>query len=251
VKQPPLFPLPDPEESLTMPTPPLEQQPRLVRPNRQQVEWRPVALDALLAEDHPARAAWAYAEQVDIGPLHAEVGSVVGRAGRPASDRRVLFALWLYATLDGVGSARRVARLCEEHLAYMWLCGGVPVDYHLLADFRTEHAEWLDGLLTESMATLMDQGVMTLERVTQDGLRVRASAGASSFRRGERLAACLREAEEQVATAECVNANARNHGLYQFLVRGLANVRAIALWHALAHNVRRILRLCPAAIGLG
>jgi transposase len=199
VKQPRLFPLADPQEDPPMSRVQPKGRPRLVRPNRQQVEWRPVALDALLAEDPAARAIWAYAEQVDLGPLEAEVRSVEGHAGRPVSDRRVVFALWLYATFEGVGSARELARLCDGHLAYLWLRGGVPVDCHMLSDFRTEHAEWLDGLLTASLATLMEQGVMTLQRVSQDGLRVRASAGKGSFRKGERLAACLRDAEEQVA----------------------------------------------------
>ena len=85
MNEPTLFPLPDPQESLTMSTPPEERQPRLVRPNRHQVEWRPVALDALLPEDHAARALWAYAEQVDLGPLHAAVRSVEGHAGRLAA----------------------------------------------------------------------------------------------------------------------------------------------------------------------
>jgi transposase len=160
-----------------MSTPPPVGRPRVVRPNRHQVEWRSVELDALLPEDHPARSLWAYAESVDLGPIEAGIRSVDGGAGRPVSDRRVLFALWLYATFDGVGSARRLAKLAEEHNAYVWIRGGVPVDYHLLSDFRTEHAEWLDGLLTESMATLMAQGLMTLQRVSQDGVRVRAVRG--------------------------------------------------------------------------
>jgi hypothetical protein len=107
-------------------------------------------------------------------------------------------ALWLYATVEGVGSARAVARLCEEHDAYRWLCGGVSVNYHTLADFRVQHVAYLNGLLTTSVATLMAEGLVTLTRVAQDGVRVRASAGAASFRRGPRLAECLAEAEAQV-----------------------------------------------------
>ncbi|MBI1733555.1 MAG: hypothetical protein HYR51_00130 [Candidatus Rokubacteria bacterium] len=107
-------------------------------------------------------------------------------------------ALWLYATVEGVGSARAVARPCEEHDAYRWLCGGVSVNYHTLADFRVQPVEYLDGLLTTSVATLMAEGLVTLTRVAQDGVRVRASAGAASFRRRPRLEAFLAEAEAPV-----------------------------------------------------
>jgi len=107
-------------------------------------------------------------------------------------------ALWLYATVDGVGAARQLARLCEDHVAYRWICGGVSVNYHTLSDFRTAHPQLLDGLLTHSVAALMHEGLVTLHRVAQDGMRVRASAGASSFRRRKTLEECQAEAHEQV-----------------------------------------------------
>jgi transposase len=173
--------------------------PRLRRPDRKQVEWRPLPLEALLPEDHPVRMVWRYVEGLDLTPLYAEIAAVEGHAGRPAADPRVLLALWLQATLDGVGSARAVDRLCVEHVVYMWLCGGVSMNYHTLADFRVRHGEFLDALLTQSVATLMHQDVVTLERVAQDGVRVRASAGSSSFRRQGSLEQCLAEAEGQVA----------------------------------------------------
>ena len=173
--------------------------PRLRRPDRKQVEWRPLALDALLAADHPVRMVWRYVEGLGLGSLYGEIAAVEGHAGRPAADPRVLLALWLQATLDGVGSARALDRLCTEHVAYMWLCGGVSMNYHTLADFRVSHGEFLDRLLTQSVATLMHHDVVTLERVAQDGVRVRASAGSSSFRRQGSLEKCLAEAEEQVA----------------------------------------------------
>jgi transposase len=124
---------------------------------------------------------------------------VLDGPGRPASDPRVLLGLWIYATVDGVGSARRLARLCAEHDAYRWLRGGVPVNYHLLADFRVAHQAKLDDLLTQTVAVLLHRDLVTLRRVAQDGVRVRASAGAASFRRRERLERCLDEARAQVA----------------------------------------------------
>jgi hypothetical protein len=89
--------------------------------------------------------------------------------------------------------------LCTHHNAFRWLCGGVSVNYHTLADFRVAHLELLDGLLTHSVAVLRAQDLVDLNRVAQDGMRVRASAGAASFRRRPTLQECLREAEDQVA----------------------------------------------------
>ena len=173
-------------------------EPRLQRPNRAQIELRPVDLEGLLPADHRARVVWEFVEGLDLAPLYVEIKAVEGHAGRPPIDPAILMALWLYATVEGVGSARAVARLCEEHDAYRWLCGGVSVNYHTLADFRVQHVECLDGLLTTSVATLRAEGLVTLTRVAQDGVRVRASAGAASFRRRPRLEAFLAEAEEQV-----------------------------------------------------
>lgn len=172
--------------------------PRLVRPNREQVELRAVDLEGLLPAEHPARAVWEFVESLDLSPLYAQVQSVEGRAGRPATDPRIYVALWLYATVEGVGSARAIERLTGEHDAYRWICGGVSVNHHSLSDFRVQQVEFLDWLLTHSVAVLMSQGLVTLQRVAQDGMRVRASAGAASFRRRPTLGRCLKEAEEQI-----------------------------------------------------
>jgi len=155
-------------------------------------------LDSLVPEEHPVRAIWAFLEGLDLSAFYAPIKAVVDRPGRPASDPQVLLALWVYATVDGVGSARRLARLCHEHDVYRWLCGSVPVDYHLLSDFRVVHQGALDKLLTEIVATMMVQDLVKVNRVAQDGVRVRTSAGASSFRRRDRLGQCLEEAEAQV-----------------------------------------------------
>lgn len=172
--------------------------PRVQRPNRAQLEFRPVDLESLLPADHRARIVWEFVEGLDLSALYAEIRAVEGSAGRPAIDPAILMALWLYATLDAVGSARAIERLCEQHDAYRWIAGGVSVNYHTLADFRVEHAEVLDRLLTTSVATLMAEGLVELTRVAQDGIRVRASAGAASFRRRERLETCLADATAQV-----------------------------------------------------
>jgi transposase len=173
-------------------------QPRVQRPNRSQLELRPVDLDGLLPADHRARAVWDFVDALNLAPLYEQIKAVDGHAGRPAIDPAILMALWLYATLEGVGSARAVARLCEAHDAYRWLAGGVSVNYHTLADFRVGHGPVLDSLLTTSVVALVAEGLVTLTRVAHDGVKVRASAGGGSFRRGERLAQLLAEATAQV-----------------------------------------------------
>ena len=192
-----LFLLPEvpPPESAAWPP---EERARVQQVNRHQMEIRTVALDALLPEDHQARLVWEYVEEVDLAPLYEPIRAVKGRAGRDAIDPKILLALWLYATLDGVGSARQLDRLCSDHVAYQWIRGGVSVNYHTLSDFRTGHTEFLDELLTQSVATLMHQNLVTLHRVAQDGMRVRASAGAASFRRRKTLEECQSDAREQV-----------------------------------------------------
>lgn len=171
---------------------------RLRLPQRNQVEMRCLALDQLLPDDHQARLVWAYVEGLDLTTLYQHIQARQGVAGRDANDPRILMALWLYATLDGVGSARALDQLCQESLPYQWICGGVSTNYHSLADFRVEHVELLDRLLTDGVAALLHQGLVQLNRVAQDGMKVRASAGASSFRRRPTLAQCLVQAQAQV-----------------------------------------------------
>lgn len=173
-------------------------EPRVQRPNRRQLELRPVDLEALLAADHRARVVWEFVEGLELAPLYDAIKAVEGHAGRAPIDPAILMALWLYATVEGVGSARAVVRLCEEHDAYRWICGGVAVNYHTLADFRVDHGEVLDGLLTSSVAALLAEGLVEITRVAQDGVRVRASAGGASFRRQDRLTELLATAEAHV-----------------------------------------------------
>lgn len=174
--------------------------PRLLEPNRLQVELRASDLESLLAEDHRARLVWGYVMRQDLSKLIEAVKARGSQAGRAAIDPRILFALWLYATLDGVGSGREVTRLSQEHDAYRWICGGVSVNYHAVNDFRSGNAQLMDELLTDNVATLAAAGAISLQRVAQDGMRVRADAGAASFRRQASLQEHLAEASELVHT---------------------------------------------------
>jgi transposase len=165
---------------------------------RFQIEWRPASLDELIPVDHRVRSVWAYVEGLDLSALYQKIKAVEGHVGRDAVDPRILMALWLFATIEGIGSARQIARLCERDLAYLWICGGVGVNYHLLSDFRTSHGTFLDQLLTNTIATLLHREIVTLDTVAQDGMRVRANAGTSSFRKKATLEDYREQAAEQV-----------------------------------------------------
>ena len=172
--------------------------PRFNKPERMQVEWRPWSLDKLLPSDHRARIVWQYVNSLDLSPLHANVRAVEGKPGRNPVDPRILMTLWVFATIEAISSARQIERLCERDIAYMWICGEVGVNHHMLSDFRTSHQEFLEQLLIDSVATLMHQDLVTLDVVAQDGMRVRANAGSSSFRREKTLKKCREEARQQV-----------------------------------------------------
>jgi transposase len=178
--------------------PVLPGRPRLRTANRDQVVFRAAAIDELIPPDHPARVVWDYVLGLDLSPFYSLIKAVEGHPGRPPLDPKILVALWLYATIDGVGSARQLDELCRDHHAYQWICGDVSVNYHSLSDFRTDHGQLLDQLLTDSVAVLLAEGLVDLNRVAQDGMRVRASAGASSFRRRPTLEEALAEAQAQV-----------------------------------------------------
>ena len=172
--------------------------PRLRTAERQQVIMRILSLDQMLPCDDEARVVWDFVRESDLSKLLVRIRAVEGHVGRDATDPRILLALWLFATLKGVGSARELDRLCERHLSYQWLCGEVSVNYHTLADFRVQHAAVLNDLLSEQVAALMYAGAVKVERVAQDGMRVRAHAGKSSFRRAATLEECLAEAKQRV-----------------------------------------------------
>src|ERR1035437_7910646 len=186
---------------VTRPAPdptPARGRPRLRTANRQQIVFRSAPLDALIPEEHTARVVRAYVEGLDLAPLYDLIKSVERGPGRAPIDPKILTALWLYATVEGVGSARQLDRLCRDHVAYQWIVGDVSTNYHTIADFRTDHVEVLDNLLTAGVAALMAEDLVDLNRVAQDGVRVRASAGPSSFRRRPTLEEALAQAEAQV-----------------------------------------------------
>jgi transposase len=172
--------------------------PRMREPVRDQIELRVVDIDSLIGAGHPARVMWGYVERLDLSGLEEAIGAREHTPGQAPASPRLLLALWLYATSEGIGSARALGRLCESHDAYRWLCGGVGLNHHGLSDFRVAHPELLDRLLTEHVAALSAAGVIDLDQVVQDGVKVRASAGAGSFRRKKKLYKELKKAKRLV-----------------------------------------------------
>jgi len=172
--------------------------PRLKTPIRNQVEITIESLDECLAEDHKARSVWAYVEQFDLSSILLKIKSVESAPGAPAIDPRILIALWLYAFIEGIISAKMINRYCKEHKAFKWLCGGVSVNEHTISDFRSNNGDAFDELLTQSIGVLSHQGLITIDRIAQDGMKVRAHAGRSSFRRKETLKAHLKMAQDHI-----------------------------------------------------
>ena len=186
---------------------------RVKCPERFQIEWRPASLDQMIPTDHRVRSVWAYVDGLDLSALYQKIKAVEGHVGRDAVDPKILMALWLFATIEGGWKAQGLlARLCERDLAYLWICGGVGVNYHLLSDFRTGHGEFLDQLLTDTIATLLHRQIVTLETVAQDGMRVRANAGSSSFRQKVTLVAYRKQAAEQVQKLRAENDDENHPG---------------------------------------
>jgi transposase len=172
---------------------------RLRTPERRQMGWVTECLDELVSEGHPVRMVMAVVEKLDVSRFCEPIKAREGQAGRDATDPQLLVGLWLYASIRGMGSARELARRCEESAPLRWLCGGVTVNHRLLSDFRTDHGDALDKLFTQVIAWLVDQGLVGVSRISQDGVRVRVSAGASSFHRAERLQELLQKAQQHVA----------------------------------------------------
>lgn len=167
---------------------------RFRQANRSQIRWGRIDLDAQLPQDHAARAIWAVIERLDLSALYEQIAARDESAGAPAIDPKILLALWVVAASEGEGSAREIGRLITLHTAYAWICGGVEVNHHTLSDFRSQQGDVFDALITQVLALLMKGGLVDLSRIAQDGTRVRASAGAGSFRREQTLHGLMAEA---------------------------------------------------------
>jgi transposase len=172
---------------------------RFIRPDRVQTRWDLLDLEGMLPRDHRARIVMSFVEQLDLSVLYEAINAREGEPGRPPPDPAVLMGLWLYATIEGVGSARQLERLARNDLAYRWIAGGVPLNYHGLADFRVAHVELLDRLLSDSVTALIKAKVISLAEIAVDGTKVRAHASRASFKTGSKLARIETAVEQRLA----------------------------------------------------
>jgi transposase len=171
---------------------------RLRKAERLQLSMEPHCIDDLVGARHSVRTVMAVVEKLEVSGFCERIRAREGQAGRDATDPRLLVGIWLYGCTRGIGSARELARRCEESAPFRWLCGGVTLNHRLLSDFRIDHSDALDKLFTQVLATLVDKKLVRVSRISQDGVRVRVSAGSSSFRREERLQQLLEQARQQV-----------------------------------------------------
>lgn len=179
-----------------------EAKPRLKQINRNQLLLRPIDVENLIPPDHDVRAIWEFTGHIDLAPYSQDIKALQGKAGSTAFDPRLLICIWIYSYSKGTGSAREISRLCEYDPAYQWLTGMEPINYHTLSDFRSVRKEALHKLFVNVLGILSGEGLITLEQVMHDGMKVKACAGSDSFRREDRLKLHREAAEEQVTRCE-------------------------------------------------
>jgi len=173
-------------------------QPRVKPVDRSQLSWQILDVERLIEPEHPARAIWELVGRLELDGFYAAIEAVEGAAGRTPWDPRLLVSLWVYAYSRGISSAREIARRCTSEPAFQWLCGLGEINHHTLSDFRVNHDASLRELFVQVLGVLSSEGLVSLERVMHDGTRIKACAGADSFRREKRLKEHLEAARKQV-----------------------------------------------------
>jgi transposase len=172
--------------------------PRLVAIDRRQLFLRTVDVEKLVEDEHCVRSIWELVGRLDLRLYYAQIAAVEGGAGREHTDPQLLISLWLYAYSRGISSARELARQCEYEAGCQWLCGLQSVSHRTLSGFRSDNKTALDDLFTQVLGMLSAEGLITLERVTLDGTKIKANAGGNTFRGREKITAHLAAAREQV-----------------------------------------------------
>jgi transposase len=179
-----------------------ERQPRFVYVNRQQLVMRTVDVEQLIEAEHPARAIWEFLGRLDLSGFSEGVQAYEGERGRAAYDPRLLISLWIYSYSRGITAGREIARMCETDPAYQWLTGMRVVNYHTLTDFRVEHEAALRQLFIQILGVLSSEGLVTLERVMNDGTKIKAQASRQSFYGAKRIKEHLAAARRHVEALE-------------------------------------------------
>src|SRR6266700_598503 len=184
--------------------------PRLVSIDRRQMLLRTIDVEKLIDDDHRARLIWELVGRQDMGLYHSQIAAEDGSAGREHTDPQLLISVWLYAYSRGISSAREVAWQCEFEPGFQWLCGLGAISHRTLSGFRSGNKAALDDLFVQVLGMLSAEGLISLERVTLDGTKIKANAGGNSFRRKEKLEAHLELAREQVRIGKPFEVKCRN-----------------------------------------
>lgn len=176
--------------------------PRFKHIDREQTFLRTVDVEMLIGEDHPARAIWELVGKLDLSRYHQDIRAVDGVAGRSAFSPQLLISLWIYAYSQAVRSGRGIEKLCASDSAYQWLTGMTVVNAHTLSDFRVAYDQELKELFIQVLALLRAEDLITLERVTQDGTKIKASAAEDSYRSEDWIREQLKIARDHVEAVE-------------------------------------------------
>ena len=172
--------------------------PRLASIDRSQLLLHTMDVERLIDEDHSARLIWELVGRLNLSLYHGKIAALEGHAGRGHTAPRLLISLWLYAYSQGISSAREIARQCAFEPGFSWLCGLQPISHRTLSGFRSEHKEVLENLFVQVVGMLSAEGLITMQRVTLDGTKIKANASGNTFRRKEKIEAHLALAREQV-----------------------------------------------------
>jgi transposase len=173
--------------------------PRFIAIDRQQCVLRALDVEALVSEEHVVRTLWKFLGTVDLGAFTVSPKAVEGHAGRPGWEPRLLIAVWLYGLMRGVSSARELARETAYEPGLQWLTGLEEINHHSLSDVRVDHGAALDELFAQVLGVLHRHELITLERVTQDGTKVRADVDKSTVGRRDALEKHLELARRHIA----------------------------------------------------
>ena len=166
--------------------------------DRKQIVLEPLDIEQLIPEDHAARNIGGILGGLDLSRFLGDVKSVEGHAGRNTWEPRLLIAMWIYAYSRGISSAREMERQCTYEPALRWLTGLKVVNHHTLSDFRVQHGDALQNLFVQVLGILSMEKLVTLERVTVDGTKVRACVNKKTFSRAHKIREHLKVAREHV-----------------------------------------------------
>ncbi len=212
--------------------------PRFEPIDRQQVVLEALDIERLIPAGHAARSIWELLGRLDLSRFAEDVKSVEGHAGRNLWEPRLLIAIWIHAYSRGISSAREIERQCAYEPALRWLTGLKIVNHHTLSDFRVQHGEALQNLFVQALGILAMEKLITLERVTVDGTKVRACVNKKTFSRAHKIREHLRLAREHVEELQREEAEQEKRGRQAAARKRAARERVGRLEAALAEVER-------------